>query len=109
MDGGCLDGRHLGDEVHSSLSLLLLKLQGDSTDRTTLDSLHQVLQYGEKRKGEEMVRGKPTFRPKLIHLCAEEYVTHAKGDKGGLTLHFGKKWDQANIALFSKALKNRLK
>jgi len=32
-----------------------------------------------------------------------------KNDKGGLTLHFGKKWDQDNIALFSKALKNKLR
>lgn len=32
-----------------------------------------------------------------------------KNDKGGLTLHFGKKWDQENIALFTKALKNKLK
>ncbi len=32
-----------------------------------------------------------------------------KNDKGGLTLHFGKKWDQENIALFTRALKSKLK
>lgn len=32
-----------------------------------------------------------------------------KNDKGGLTLHFSKKWDSENIALFSRALKNKLK
>lgn len=32
-----------------------------------------------------------------------------KNDKGGLTLYFGKKWDNENIALFSRALKNKLK
>lgn len=32
-----------------------------------------------------------------------------KNETGGLTLHFGKKWDQQNIALFSQALKNKLK
>ncbi len=32
-----------------------------------------------------------------------------KNDKGGLTLHFSKKWDSENIALFTKALKNKLK
>ena len=38
-----LEGRVLGDEVKTALSLLLLELQGDATHRTSLDSLHQVL------------------------------------------------------------------
>ena len=38
-----LKGRVLGDEVKTTLSLLLLKLQGDATHRTSLDSLHEVL------------------------------------------------------------------
>lgn len=32
-----------------------------------------------------------------------------KNDKNGLTVHFGKQWDKENIALFSKALKSKLK
>ncbi len=32
-----------------------------------------------------------------------------KNDNGGLTVHFGKNWDAENIAMFSQALKNRLK
>ncbi len=32
-----------------------------------------------------------------------------KNDNGGLTVHFGKNWDRPNIALFSRALKSRLK
>ncbi len=31
-----------------------------------------------------------------------------KNDKGGLTVHFSKSWDRENIALFSRALKNRI-
>jgi hypothetical protein len=42
VDGLSVDLRLLGDEVHSSLSLLLLELEGDISDRTLLDSLHQV-------------------------------------------------------------------
>lgn len=38
-----LEGRVLGDEVKTALSLLLLELQGDATHRTSLDSLHEVL------------------------------------------------------------------
>ena len=38
-----LKGRVLGDEIKTTLSLLLLKLQGDATHRTSLDSLHEVL------------------------------------------------------------------
>ena len=38
-----LKSRVLGDEVKTTLSLLLLELQGDSTHRTSLDSLHEVL------------------------------------------------------------------
>ena len=32
----------LGDEIHSSLSLLLLKLQGNTSDGTSGNALHQV-------------------------------------------------------------------
>ena len=38
-------GRHGGNEVQTTLSLLLLKLQGDATNRSSLDSLHQVLRH----------------------------------------------------------------
>ena len=38
-----LKSRVLGDEIEAALSLLLLKLQGDATHRTSLDSLHEVL------------------------------------------------------------------
>ena len=31
-----------------------------------------------------------------------------RNDNGGLTVHFGKSWDQDNILLFTKALKNRI-
>ena len=37
------EGRHGGDEVKTTLSLLLLELQGDAAHRSSLDSLHQVL------------------------------------------------------------------
>jgi hypothetical protein len=33
---------YLGNKVKASLSLLLLKLEGDTTDGTALNSLHQV-------------------------------------------------------------------
>jgi hypothetical protein len=39
---GIKTNTHLRDEVESSLSLLLLKLQGDAADGASLDSLHQV-------------------------------------------------------------------
>ena len=38
-----LKSRVLGNEIETALSLLLLKLQGDATHRTSLDSLHEVL------------------------------------------------------------------
>ena len=37
-----LDLGLLGDEVHLSLALLFLKLEGDTSDGSLLDSLHQV-------------------------------------------------------------------
>lgn len=37
-----VDGGALGDEVESSFSFLLLDLQRDSLDGTSLDALHQV-------------------------------------------------------------------
>lgn len=37
-----LDVRLFGDEVHTSLSLFLLELEGDTADGTTLDTPHQV-------------------------------------------------------------------
>ena len=43
IDDLLLQGRHLGDEVQTALSLLLLELQGNSTHRSSLDSLHQML------------------------------------------------------------------
>jgi len=36
------EGRDLGDVVVLALTLLLLKLEGDAADGTTLDTLHQV-------------------------------------------------------------------
>ena len=49
LDGGVINEdllnielRLLGDEVHASLSLFLLELEGDVSDGTLLDSLHQV-------------------------------------------------------------------
>ena len=44
LQGLNVQGRHLGHEVHAALALLLLQLQGDAADGTTLDALHQVLQ-----------------------------------------------------------------
>ena len=43
IDSLLLQGRHLRDEVQTTLSLLLLELQGNSTHRSSLDSLHQML------------------------------------------------------------------
>jgi len=42
LDGGGVEGRDLGDVVVLALTLLLLKLEGDAADGTTLDTLHQV-------------------------------------------------------------------
>lgn len=44
IEGGSLgvEGRDLGDEVVLSLSLLLLKLERDTADGTSLNPLHQV-------------------------------------------------------------------
>ena len=41
-DGLLLEGRDLGDEVHSALALLFLELERDAADGSTLDALHQV-------------------------------------------------------------------
>ena len=39
---GEVKGRHLGDVLILPLSLLLLKLERDTTDGSTLDTLHQM-------------------------------------------------------------------
>lgn len=39
---GEVEGRHLGDVLVLALTLLLLKLEGDTADGTLLDTLHQV-------------------------------------------------------------------
>lgn len=41
-DGLLLEGRDLGDEVHSALALLLLKLEGDAADGALVNALHEV-------------------------------------------------------------------
>ena len=41
-DGLLLEGRDLGDEVHSALTLLLLKLEGDAADGALVNALHEV-------------------------------------------------------------------
>ena len=41
-EGGSVDLRLLRDEVHASLALSLLKLEGDTADGTLLNTLHQV-------------------------------------------------------------------
>ena len=43
VDDLLLQSRHLGNEVQTALSLLLLELEGNSTHRSSLDSLHQML------------------------------------------------------------------
>ena len=40
----------LRDEVHATLALLLLQLQGDAANRAALDALHQVLLMRRTRK-----------------------------------------------------------
>jgi hypothetical protein len=37
-----VEGRNFGDVLILSLTLLFLKLEGDTTDRTPLDTLHQM-------------------------------------------------------------------
>lgn len=39
---GVVEGRDLGDVLVLSLTLLFLELEGDATDGTTLNTLHQV-------------------------------------------------------------------
>lgn len=39
---GEVEGRNLGDVLILALSLLFLKLEGDTTDGSSLNSLHQV-------------------------------------------------------------------
>lgn len=39
---GEVEGRNLGDVLILALTLLFLELEGDTTDGTTLDTLHQV-------------------------------------------------------------------
>jgi hypothetical protein len=39
---GEVESRDLGDVLILALTLLLLKLEGDTADRTTLDTAHQV-------------------------------------------------------------------
>mmetsp|Transcript_22009 Transcript_22009/g.63107 ORF Transcript_22009/g.63107 Transcript_22009/m.63107 type:complete len:225 (-) Transcript_22009:18-692(-) len=41
-DGLLLEGRDLGDEVHSALALLFLKLEGDTADGALVNALHEV-------------------------------------------------------------------
>ena len=41
-DGLLLEGRDLGDEVHSALALLLLELKGDTADGALVNALHEV-------------------------------------------------------------------
>lgn len=41
-DGLLLEGRDLGDEVHSALALLLLELKGDTSDGALVNALHEV-------------------------------------------------------------------
>jgi hypothetical protein len=41
-DGLLLKGRDLGNEVHSALALLLLKLKGDAADGALVNALHEV-------------------------------------------------------------------
>ena len=43
IDDLLLQSRHLRNEVQTALSLLLLELEGNSTHRSSLDSLHQML------------------------------------------------------------------
>ena len=43
IDDFSLKSRLLRDEIKTTLSFFLLKLKGDTTDGTSLDSLHQVL------------------------------------------------------------------
>jgi hypothetical protein len=42
LNGRGVEGRELGDVVVLALALLLLELEGDTTDGSTLDTLHQV-------------------------------------------------------------------
>merc|ERR1712159_584602 len=37
-----VEGRHVRNEVHAALTLLLLQLQGNATDGASLDALHQM-------------------------------------------------------------------
>ena len=41
-EGGDVDLGLLGDEVHATLALSLLQLEGDVADRALLDALHEV-------------------------------------------------------------------
>ena len=42
LDVGDLNGRLLWDEIHLSLSFFFLELEGDTSDWSSLDSLHEV-------------------------------------------------------------------
>ena len=42
LNSRSIQGRELGDVVVLALALLLLELEGDATDGSTLDTLHQV-------------------------------------------------------------------
>ena len=43
FNGIRLESRLLRHEIHTALTLFLLKLERDTADRATLDTLHQVL------------------------------------------------------------------
>ena len=65
-------GRHGGDEVQTTLSLLLLKLQGDATHRSSLDSLHQVL-----RRHDTISQPTVTYPAILLRILLEGKSAHS--------------------------------
>jgi hypothetical protein len=57
-----VEGRNFGDVLILSLTLLFLKLEGDTTDRTTLNTLHQMCCVTGN-----LIIGTVSFRPE--HSC----------------------------------------
>lgn len=57
----------LGDVVVSPLSLLLLQLDGDPSDRATLDTLHQVSHIPERQTGNRYCHSITTSRTAYVN------------------------------------------
>lgn len=43
LDAAYVDGRLVGNEIHTAFTLFFLELERNASDRTALNALHQVL------------------------------------------------------------------